>query len=668
MMRNFTNYEPEKNEKLFQTIFNSMSEGIVLIDSNGVIEKANPAAEEILGLNISNIEGRMYDSPDWKIIRPDGTSMPVEEMPGPIAMKEKKSVNNVMMGFVKYDHSISWINVSAVPIISQDGSIDKIIGTFVDITEKKNAEDELRDSKNALEREVKKQTKALRESNEKLKKREQLSNQILESISDGFFTLNNELVVKYFNNEAEKLLGRNREDVLGRQLFEAFPEAKGSIFEEKYSLGVKEKKFISFETYFGIRPYENWYDVRIYPFEDGITVFFQVITERIVAQQIKSKLEEQLQQSQKMEAIGTLAGGIAHDFNNMLGVITGNLSYALSILNKDNELYDVLNDIQLSSKQAQSLTQQLLTFSKGGSPIKKLTDINRLIENSAIFSSRGTTANCCFKLSDHLWATEVDEGQINQVIGNLIINANQAMPNGGTITIRTENEIIDSNTILPLPLGNYIKIEVEDQGKGISKKHLPNIFEPYFTTKQKGTGLGLTSTYSIIKKHGGHIDVYSELDKGTVFKIYLPSSDQNINESKKVQRQKHNGLGKILIMDDQEAILKMIGRMLSSMGYEAEFATDGVEAIEKYKQGINNKNPFDIVILDLTVPGGMGGAKAIIEFLKIDPNIKALVSSGYSNDPIMANYEEYGFIGVIPKPYTKALLTDVLTNIFNLKD
>ncbi|MCP3875478.1 MAG: PAS domain S-box protein, partial [Desulfobacteraceae bacterium] len=382
----------------------------------------------------------------------------------------------------------------------------------------------------------------------------------------------------------------------------------------------------------------------------------------------RKKIESQLQQSQKMEAIGTLAGGIAHDFNNMLGVITGNVSYALNNLNKDDELYDVLSDIQESSKQAQNLTYQLLTFSKGGAPIKKVTDINKLINVSAVFSIRGTKAKCSFELSNNLWKANIDEGQINQVISNLMINANQAMPNGGTITIRTENVNIDIEGGIPLPAGRYIKIVVEDQGVGISKKHFLNIFEPYFTTKQKGSGLGLATTYSIIKRHDGHITVYSEIEKGTVFKIYLPAALKDVRESDDKAEPKHKGQGKILIMDDQEPILTMASRMLIKMGYDTAFATDGSQAIEMYKEAQSSENPFDLVILDLTVPGGMGGLKTIIELLKFDPNVKAAVSSGYSNDPIMAKHEDYGFCGVVPKPYTKEQLSEALNKIFSEND
>jgi len=380
------------------------------------------------------------------------------------------------------------------------------------------------------------------------------------------------------------------------------------------------------------------------------------------------QLESHIQQSQKIEAIGTLAGGIAHDFNNMLGIITGNISYVLSCLNKDDELYEVLMDVQESSKQAQGLTQQLLTFSKGGEPVKKPADINKIIRDAAIFSIRGANSKCNFDLSDDLWASEVDEGQINQVVNNLVINANQAMPNGGMISIRTENFNIETRSGIPLPPGQYVKIVFEDQGVGIPKNHLSSIFEPYFTTKQKGSGLGLATTYSIIKKHDGYITVYSEVEKGTVFNVYLPASLKNPIDHVGQTETKHKGKGRILLMDDQEPILKMAARMLNRMGYKTELAMDGAEAIEKYRQSYQGQNPFSLVILDLTIPGGMGGLKTLIELLKIDSEVKAIVSSGYSNDPVMANYEDYGFYDVVPKPYTKDQLSKVLNKVFGEQD
>lgn len=377
----------------------------------------------------------------------------------------------------------------------------------------------------------------------------------------------------------------------------------------------------------------------------------------------QKRLEARIHDAQRMDAIGTLAGGIAHDFNNMIGVITGNISHVLSQVNKDDVLYDVFSDIQEGAKQAQSLTHQLLTFAKGGEPIKKAANLNQLIKESAEFVSRGANSKCEFDLTKDLWAVEVDVGQFNQVISNMIINASQAMPNGGVIFIKTANMHSSDEKNFSLSAGRFVKIVIEDQGLGISEKHLSNIFEPYFSTKPKGSGLGLATSYSIIKRHGGQITVNSEIAKGTAFNIYLPASIKDVMDIETKEEVKFTGQGRILIMDDQESILKMVGRMLNNMGYETELAMDGSEAIEKYREAWQGQKPFDLVILDLTVPGGMGGAKTLPELLKINPGVKAVVSSGYSNDPIMANYEDYGFCGVVPKPYTKAQLAEALNKI-----
>ena len=355
----------------------------------------------------------------------------------------------------------------------------------------------------------------------------------------------------------------------------------------------------------------------------------------------RKRMEEQIAQSQKMEAIGTLAGGIAHDFNNMLCVILGNISHALSLVEKDDELQEVLSDVLKSSKQAQGLTKQLLTFSRGGEPIKQACDINKIVKDASIFSVRGAKSQCQFELSRNVWPTEIDSSQISQVINNLIINANQAMPNGGTITVRSENVNIDLEQGKSIPSGRYVMISIEDTGVGIPSKNLTNIFEPYFSTKPNGTGLGLATVYSIIKRHGGYITATSELEKGTIFHIYLPASTSNLSEHQKPKENAHEGSGKILVMDDQATVLKMAKRMLTSLGYEVTCATNGFDAIEMYKEAQSSGHTFKAVILDLTVPGGMGGLQAVTELTKIDPTIKAIVSSGYSNDHVLANYEDY---------------------------
>lgn len=395
----------------------------------------------------------------------------------------------------------------------------------------------------------------------------------------------------------------------------------------------------------------------------GVIAISENITEQKKAEELEQKVERQLQQAQKMEAIGTLAGGIAHDFNNIISVIAGNISLALPQFNKGEELYDALVDIKDGTKQAKKLTQQLLTFAKGGEPIKEVIQLNPLINESSGFVLRGSKSKYEYNQPADLWNVKADSSQLYQVISNIVINADQAMPDGGKITIQSENIIIDTDNSLNLSSGKYVKISIEDQGVGIHKNYISKVFDPYYTTKQKGSGLGLATSYSVIKKHGGQLTVYSEVTKGTAFHIYLPATEQSTVESNQSIISEHFGKGKILIMDDQEPILRMAGRMLTKMGYETVFAMNGVEATDKYRESYNIGNPFDLVILDLTIPGGMGGAKTIIELLKIDKNVKAIVSSGYNNDTIMANYEDYGFCGVVPKPYTKSQLSQILNKI-----
>jgi len=379
----------------------------------------------------------------------------------------------------------------------------------------------------------------------------------------------------------------------------------------------------------------------------GVVLVFSDITERL-------KVEEELLKGKKLESVGILAGGIAHDFNNILTAIMGNISLAKNYIDPASRAYKRLEEADRATVRAKDLTHKLLTFSKGGAPVKKTASIEELIRESAGFILSGTSVKTMFSFAEDLWPLNIDTGQISQVIQNLCLNASQAMPEGGLIWVRAENLNITDDTTLPLAPGKYIKISFKDTGVGISQKNLARIFDPYFTTKQKGSGLGLATVYSIITNHDGFIIAESELDVGTTFTFYLPASDE-AHESVASQQDIAPGEfpegGRILIMDDEEIVREVAGEMLNHIGLDVEFAVNGEEAIEKYAEALHNGKPFDAVIMDLTVPGGMGGTDAIKKLLEIDPAVKAIVSSGYSNNPVMADYKSYGFTGMVSKPF-----------------
>ena len=375
----------------------------------------------------------------------------------------------------------------------------------------------------------------------------------------------------------------------------------------------------------------------------GVVLVFRDVTQ-------KRKIEDELQKIQKIESIGVLAGGLAHDFNNILTSIVGSISLAL--LKPDIEHKDkYLKLAENAATRAKDITYQLLTFSKGGNPVKKLASLENLLKMSASFAGSGSNAEISFDIENNLWHTEIDEGQISQVINNITLNAIHAMPSGGKILFKLRNcESRVGNDLLPP--GKFVSIQISDTGEGISKENIKKIFDPYFTTKKKGSGLGLAISYSIIKKHNGFIDVHSSPDIGTEFTIYLPASVENIPTQIELSEPKINrGKGYILIMDDEESIRFIMKDILTMLGYSVNSAIDGTEAIEKYQEAKRIGSPFDLVIMDLTIPGGMGGKDTIEKLLKIDPWVKAIVSSGYSNDPVMGDFKKYGFKGRIAKPY-----------------
>jgi PAS domain S-box-containing protein len=475
---------------------------------------------------------------------------------------------------------------------------------------------------------------------------------------------NKDFQIIHWSNKAERVFGWNSEEVLGKRV----DQLRWVHEDDEQRVAALMADMLASRRTSNIHTNRNyrkdgsvitceWYNSAMVDATGNLVSVLSLvldITER-------KRMEEELLRAQKLESVGILAGGIAHDFNNILTTILGNVSLAKNHVTSDDEIFDLLNEAETASARAQSLTRQLLTFAKGGVPVKETASIKDILKESSSFVLRGSKSGCEFSIAEDLWAAEVDIGQISQVINNIVINANQAMPKGGIIQVAAENQIIEDRHGLPVKPGRYIRISVIDQGAGIAEDHLLNIFDPYFSTKQEGSGLGLATTYSIIKKHDGHITVESRLGVGTTFHIYLPASEKAVPEKEEVTLIK--GRGRILVMDDQAPLRKMLGRMLEMLGYESEAAKDGAEAIRMFKGAKESEKPYDAVILDLTVPGGMGGKETINKLLEIDPEVKAIVSSGYSDDPVLSNFQEYGFKGIIPKPFESRSLGKVLHEV-----
>jgi PAS domain S-box-containing protein len=481
--------------------------------------------------------------------------------------------------------------------------------------------------------------------------------------------INAEQKVILINKKGCEILGYREEDIIGKNWFDNFiPDHERKRVKEVFNLLMRSElepvEYFENQIITKNRQLRTiaWHNSFFHNEEDKITGTLssgEDITDR-------KRMEEELQRGHKLESIGVLAGGIAHDFNNVLAAIMNNVYLVKHKIGHDEEVLSQLKKTEKAIVRAGNLTQQLLTFSKGGAPVMKLTSIEEVIKESSEFAVSGSNVKCEFDIAGNLWPVEVDAGQISQVIQNLIINADQSMPEGGVVSIHAENVMSGQATDLTLPKGMYVKISVKDQGMGIAEEFLSKIFDPYFSSKEMGRGLGLAISYSIIKNHKGHISVKSELKKGSTFNIYLPATKAKMYSGAPQQDAPLSGQGHVLIMDDEEMLRSSLGDILKITGYEVDSAEDGEKAVQLYERAMKSSYPFDAVILDLTVPGGVGGKEALKKLLEIDPNVKAIVSSGYANNSIMANYTEYGFRGVITKPFkSPAELNQVLNRVIS---
>lgn len=506
------------------------------------------------------------------------------------------------------------------------------------------------------------------------KEQEQLA-VTLKSIGDGVITTDLEGRVLLLNKMASKLSGWPEEEAKGRPLDEIFNVVHNNtgerVLPDIFEVIRSQELYLLPPESVLIRKNGERLHIAdsIAPLRDdqsniiGAVIVFRDITKQ-------RKLEEELLRTRKLESVGVLAGGIAHDFNNILSSILGNISLArMALQGSEDKVETLLRNAEEGSKRASQFTKQLLTFAKGGAPVKETADLKALIEETTEFTLRGSNVRPMLILDPDLRPASVDTGQIGQVIQNLIINANQAMPEGGTLIIKAQNKDLDnSNLQAGLDPGQYILIEIVDEGIGIAEKHLPKIFDPYFSTKNDGSGLGLATSYTIIQKHNGLLNAISEQGVGTTMQVYLPANGnhQTLERGRSYSNESgiaFKGQGRILVMDDDENVLNMINGMLLHVGFDVETCADGKEAIRLYEEALQNNTPYDAVLLDLTIPGGMGGKETIEHLKSVDPTVTAIVSSGYSTDSIMSDFAQYGFKGKVAKPYSMDELVETMQRV-----
>ena len=651
----------KETQKYSQNIIDSSIDMIIAVDKNRRIIEFNKAAEITFGYTRDEILGKhiqiLYEDPQKgfeinKNVNQTGSS--ISEVSN--RRKNGEIFQSLVSSSVLYDLNGEFIGV---------------MGISRDITEQKKTERELENYRIHLEEMVKERTSELTKVNESLRKEilkrewaeEALADEkerlevTLRSIFEGVIVTNTTGHIIMMNEVAESLTGWTEREAIGESIYKIY-----SVIDEKTGEACESPIYKaletghSFEIANGIILIDKNGTERnisngsspIYNKEGKIiggVLVFRDITENL-------RMQEEILKIEKLRSLEVLSGGIAHDFNNLLAAILGNISLAKMVYDKpDTSVFERLTEAEKASLRAKNLTQQLLTFSKCGQPVLRKTSIKEVLMDSVSFVLTKSKVKCEFSIPDDLWQAVIDEEQIIQVINNIIINADQAMPEGGIIKIKVENVNIDEDEQIPLEEGKYLKISISDVGIGISDDNLGKIFDPYFTTKNKGNGLGLATSYSIIKSHKGYISVESQLGKGSTFYIYLPASSEEIRQKELQINPSPAFKGKILVMDDEDIVRETICEMLENLGYTAIGANDGSEAIELYKNAQKLDQPFNMAIIDLVVPEGMGGEETIKNLLKLNSDIKAIVSSGNSNNPIMTEFEKYGFKDAIAKPY-----------------
>ncbi len=629
-----------ESEERFRTLFESAIEGVYESTPEEGIVAVNPAFARMLGC--ASPEGLLA----WS--REIGVGNLYLESGRRHAFLKALGESDAVFDFESEiecaDGTRKWISENVRAVRDAQGKLLRLQGFVSDITDRKRFE------------------KALGEERERL-------SVTLRAMTEGVITTDERGVVQYVNEAAEMLTGWVEGAAIGRRLGEVcvlrHERTRGDV-PVPFDTAMRSATVVDLprSTQLVHRAgTPRLIEGRCAPIHDarsqpvGVVLVFRDVTER-------ARHESEMLRTTKLESLGVLAGGIAHDFNNLLTVVLGNLHLAR---HKCEDVADVsrwLRDADLAAEKAQGLTQQLLTFSKGGNPLRSAVRLTEVVREATNFALHGSKVRSEMDFPERLWTADVDRAQIGQVVQNLVLNAVQAMPDGGVVKIALQNLRHREDPVRGIAAGDYLQLLIEDTGMGIPPEHMSRVFDPYFTTKETGSGLGLASVYSIVKRHAGHIDVSSEPGQGTRFRILLPAIPQATTPvARETQPETERLKGRVLFMDDEENIRNMARTLLDLLGLEVKTVESGEEVVQCYFEARSAGTPFDVVLMDLTVPGAMGGKEAMEELRKLDPEVRAIVSSGYSIDPVLANYGDYGFCGRVTKPYRAADLARVLREV-----
>jgi PAS domain S-box-containing protein len=631
--------EAERRASELDATIAAIAAGVVIYDNSGEIIRINDFALHVLGGSSEAISLVNQEQPGarFKQYKAEGSLYKLKETPLYRAL-HGEVIRDEEMFIAEKNENPLWLSVTLAPIFDNNHRSTGVILIFTDITQRK------------------------RKMEDRLASERELLNVTLNSLGEGVVTMDKDERIIFINQAAAKLTGYSQEEAIGKpvnKIIYILDDITSEPIEK-----ISSQAVFSYPILVTRDLREIAVSVTSSPIKDmdgriiGTVIVIQDTSE-------KQKVEQNMLKTAKLESLGILAGGVAHDFNNILAGILANLQLAATKLKRHEDITKYLEATAGITRKASELTKQLLTFAKGGDPVRKSTSIIELIKDTVQFILSGSKVRAEFHLPENLWVVDVDEGQITQAINNITINAEQAMPIGGVLQIYGENVTIEgAGQYTP---GRYIKLTIKDHGIGIPEEYINKIFDPFFTTKKTGNGLGLSTTYSIIKKHNGYLEVKSAPGIGTTFYIFLPASKAQLTLKKAKREIIVNEKAKILLMDDEDTIRNVGGEMLTYFGYQVSLAGDGQEAIKLYKEAKDSGEPFDVVVMDLTIPGGLGGIETISVLRKIDPEIKAIITSGYAGDVVMSEYKRYGFSGVVTKPYRIDELNEVLMKVIDKK-